>query len=131
LLIGRRQIRSNNSWMHNSPRLMKGSDRCTLLMHPEDASQRGLVNGQRVEVRSRTGTVIAPLEVSDTVMPGVVSLPHGFGHNRSGTKLQTANCNAGVSLNDITDDQRIDALSATVSFSGTPVWISAAHSKEN
>ena len=131
LLIGRRQIRSNNSWMHNSPRLMKGSDRCTLLMHPEDASQRGLVNGQRVEVRSRTGTVIAPLEVSDTVMPGVVSLPHGFGHNRSGTKLQTANCNAGVSLNDITDDQRIDALSATASFSGTPVCIFAASSEES
>jgi anaerobic selenocysteine-containing dehydrogenase len=120
LLIGRRQMRNNNSWMHNAPRLMKGSDRCTLLMHPEDAKRRGLSNGQWVEVDSCVGAVIAPLEISDTVMPGVVSLPHGFGHGRRGTRLRTANRTPGVSLNDITDEQSVDALSGTASFSGTP-----------
>jgi anaerobic selenocysteine-containing dehydrogenase len=123
-LIGRRDLRSNNSWMHNSERLVKGRDRCTLLMHPEDATARGLAHGQRVQVQSRVGSVQATLEVTSDVMPGVVCLPHGWGHHRPGTRLGVAQAHAGVSLNDLTDDQRVDGLCGTAGFSGTPVEVS-------
>ncbi len=123
LLVGRRQVRSNNSWMHNYPRLMRGKDRCTLLMHPDDARQRGLHEGQRVSVTSRTGQVEVPLEVSDQMMPGVVSLPHGWGHDRSGARLLVAQQHPGASLNDLTDDQFIDPLSGNAAFSGVPVEV--------
>jgi anaerobic selenocysteine-containing dehydrogenase len=83
-LIGRRQLRSNNSWMHNSARLMKGADRCTALLHPDDAGTRGLEDGDQVRVVSRVGSIELPLEVSDEIRPGVVSIPHGFGHGRPG-----------------------------------------------
>jgi anaerobic selenocysteine-containing dehydrogenase len=126
LLIGRRSLRSNNSWMHNSLRLVKGKPRCTLLMHPSDAAQRGLAAGQTVRVASRTGAIAAPLEISDEIMPGVVSLPHGWGHDRPDVRLSVAQAHAGVSVNDVTDDRRIDAVSGTSSLSGVPVTVTAA-----
>jgi anaerobic selenocysteine-containing dehydrogenase len=124
-LIGRRDLRSNNSWMHNSQRLVKGRDRCTLLMHPDDAGARGLEDGQRVRVRSRVGEVDVPLEVTEAMAPGVVSLPHGWGHGRQGTRLRVANAHAGASLNDVTDPLLVDALSGTAAFSGVPVEVTA------
>jgi anaerobic selenocysteine-containing dehydrogenase len=124
-MIGRRELRSNNSWMHNSERLVKGRDRCTLLMHPEDATRRGLASGQRVRVASRVGTVEAALEVSDEMRPGVVSLPHGWGHGREGTSLRVANSVPGVSLNDLTDELRIDPFSGNAAFSGVPVEVTS------
>ena len=125
LLVGRRDLRSNNSWMHNSQRLVKGPERCTLLMHPDDGHARGLASGQTVQVRSRVGSVPVRLELTDAVMPGVVSLPHGWGHGRPGVKLRVAAAHAGVSLNDLTDDQAVDALLGTAAFSGTPVHVTA------
>ena len=126
LLIGRRTLRSNNSWMHNSLRLVKGRDRCTLLMHPDDARRRGLESGVKITVTSRVGAIVAPLEVSGEVMPGIVSLPHGWGHDRPGAQLSVAAAHAGVSLNDVTDDARVDALSGASSLSGVPVTVAAA-----
>ncbi len=126
VLIGRRHVRSNNSWMHNSERLMRGKDRCTLLMHPDDAGRLGVASDERVEVRSRVGAVEAPVEVSDEIMPGVVSLPHGWGHSRPGIRLQTAQSKPGVSLNDLTDPERIDPLSGNAALSGVPVTVAPA-----
>lgn len=128
-LIGRRQVQSNNSWMHNVPRLMRGKDRCTLLMHSSDAARRGLADGVLVEVVSRTGRVRAPLEVTDQMKPGVVSLPHGWGHDRPGVRLATATAHAGASLNDLTDEARVDLLSGNAALSGVPVTVSAAASR--
>ncbi|HXT20344.1 MAG TPA: molybdopterin oxidoreductase family protein, partial [Thermoanaerobaculia bacterium] len=125
-LIGRRQVQSNNSWMHNVPRLMRGKDRCTLLMHPDDARSRGLASGAVVEIVSRTGSVQAPLEVSDEMKPGVVSLPHGWGHHRPGTRMSTAAATPGASLNDVTDELRVDVLSGNAALSGVPVTVSPA-----
>ena len=124
LLIGRRDLRSNNSWMHNSQRLVKGPERCTLLMHPDDARTRGLADGQRVSVRSRVGRVEVPLQLTEALMPGVVSLPHGWGHGRAGVQLRVAAAHAGVSINDLTDDRAVDTLLGTAAFSGTPVEVS-------
>jgi anaerobic selenocysteine-containing dehydrogenase len=126
VLIGRRQLRSNNSWMHNSHRLVKGRDRCTLLMHPDDATARGLATGARVRVKSARGEVTVPLEVTDEMAPGVVSLPHGWGHARAGVRLSVARERAGASINDLTDEQRVDALTGTASFSGVPVEVTAS-----
>jgi len=125
VLIGRRSLRSNNSWMHNSARLVKGPVGCTLVMHPTDAAARGLVDGARVRARTRVGAVEVPLVVSDEVAPGVVSLPHGWGHARAGTALGVAQAHAGASLNDLTDDARVDALSGNAAFSGVPVEVEA------
>lgn len=122
-LIGRRHLRSNNSWMHNTPRLMKGRPRCTLLVHPVDATARGLSDGSLAEIRSRVGAVVAPVEVSDTVMPGVVSLPHGFGHGRQGVKLSVASTHPGVSMNDLTDAREVDGVGGTAVLTGTPVQV--------
>ncbi len=123
VLIGRRQMRSNNSWMHNYRRLMRGKDRCTLLMHPEDAERLGVAACKQVTVTTRIGSIIAPLEVTDTIMPGVVSLPHGWGHSREGVRLETARASPGVSLNDITDATLIDTLSGNASVNGVPVSV--------
>ncbi len=122
-LIGRRELRSNNSWMHNCERLVRGRDRCTLLMNPEDAKGRRLTSGQRVRVTSRVGSLEVALEVSDAIRPGVVSLPHGWGHGRAGTDLRVANAVPGVSLNDLTDELRVDPLSGNAAFSGVPVEV--------
>ena len=124
-LIGRRQLTSNNSWMHNSPRLVKGSDRCTLLMHPDDAQARGIESGDRVAIASRVGTIEAPVKLSDEMMPGVVSLPHGWGHDRPDIQLQHAEGRPGVSVNDVTDENRFDAVSGCAHFA-LPVQVSRA-----
>jgi anaerobic selenocysteine-containing dehydrogenase len=125
-LIGRRQLRSNNSWMHNSARLMKGADRCTALLHPDDARARGLDDGDRVRVVSRVGAIELPLEVSDEVRVGVVSVPHGFGHVRPGVSWRLAAEKAGVSVNDITDPSVVDALTGNAAFNAVPVRVEAA-----
>ena len=122
-LIGRRHLRSNNSWMHNSRRLVKGKERCTLLVHPDDASRRGLSAGSRALVSSRAGTVELPVEITDEMMPGVVSIPHGFGHDRPGVELQVARERPGVSANDLTDELFLDALSGNAALSGVPVRV--------
>ena len=126
LLVGRRHLRSNNSWMHNSRRLVKGREACTLLMHPRDAGDRHLESGARVKLRSRVGEVNVPLEVSDEIAPGVVSLPHGWGHGLDGVELRVARERGGASINDVTDEARIDALSGNAAFSGTPVTVERA-----
>ncbi len=127
VLVGRRQLRNNNSWLHNSHKLAKGPRRCTLLMHPDDARARGLAAGDEVRLRSRTGVVLVPLEVSDEIMPGVVSLPHGFGHTREGTRLSVAQTEApGPSANDVTDHALLDRLSGNAGFNGVPVEVEAA-----
>lgn len=128
LLIGRRQLRSNNSWMHNSERLVKGNPAkpaCTILMHPTDAANRDLLNGQKVVVRSSVGSIALPVEISDEMMPGVVSIPHGWGHDRAGNQIAIAQQHAGASINDLTDQQNIDTLSGTAAFNGTAVTVSA------
>jgi anaerobic selenocysteine-containing dehydrogenase len=126
LLIGRRDLRSNNSWMHNSKRLVKGDERCTLVVHPDDAKARGLVAGARAVVESRVGRVVVPVDVSDEIMRGVVSLPHGWGHDDPGAALGVAAAHAGVSANALTDDALIDAPSGTGALNGVPVSVAAA-----
>ncbi len=126
VLIGRRQLRSNNSWMHNAPRLMRGPDRCTLMLSPQDARARGIASGDRVEVRSRVGSVMVPAEVTDALMPGVVSLPHGFGHARRGVGQALAAAKPGASLNDLTDEERLDELTGNAALSGVPVEVRVA-----
>ena len=128
VLIGRRHLRSNNSWMHNSPTLVegKGQPRCALLVHPADAEANGLADGDVATVTSAAGSVDAPVEISDEMRPGVVSLPHGWGHHRDGARLQVAARNAGVSLNDVTDEQFVDVLTGTAALSGIPVTIRAS-----
>jgi anaerobic selenocysteine-containing dehydrogenase len=123
LLIGRRHVRSNNSWLHTSQRLVKGKPRCTLLMHPDDAAERGLADGAMASIRSRVGAVEAAVEITPDIQPGVVCLPHGWGHGRPGVKLAVAQAHAGVSINDLVDDQRIDALTGTAVLNGTPVEV--------
>lgn len=128
LLIGRRQLRSNNSWMHNSERLVKGNPakpQCSILMHPTDAANRDLLQGQKVVVRSRVGSIVLPLEVSEKIMPGVVSIPHGWGHDRDGNQQAIARQHAGASINDLTDEQNIDTLCGTAAFNGTAVTVAA------
>ena len=125
LLISRRELRSNNSWMHNLPRLIKGRNRCTLHMHPDDAAARQLTDGQPVRVRSRVGAVELPVEITSSVMPGVASMPHGYGHARPGIRLAVAQAHAGVSINDLTDDARLDELTGNAALSAVPVWVEA------
>ncbi|MEM7137510.1 MAG: molybdopterin oxidoreductase family protein [Myxococcota bacterium] len=125
LLIGRRHLRSNNSWMHNSARLMKGKSRCTAMLNPADALRIGISDGSMISVCSRVGEVTLPAEVTDDMMAGVVSIPHGFGHGRDGVQLQVAKGHPGVSLNDLTDDHAVDLLSGNAAFSGVPVTVRA------
>jgi len=124
-LIGRRQLRSNNSWMHNSIRMIKGKKRCTLLIHSNDANILNLDNGQTVTVTSNIGKVQLPIEITDTMMQGVVSIPHGWGHHRKGTNITIAEQHAGVSLNDLTNAKQLDELTGNADFSGTKVKIEA------
>lgn len=125
-LIGRRDPRTNNSWLHNSRRMVKGPERCTLLIHPEDAAQRGLDNGKEALVRSRAGEVRIQIETTDEMMRGVVSIPHGWGHHRPGIRLGIAVAHAGVSVNDVTDDALVDELSGNSALNGVPVTVIAA-----
>jgi anaerobic selenocysteine-containing dehydrogenase len=123
VLIGRRHLRSNNSWMHNLPVLVKGKPRCTLHVHPEDAVRYGLTDGDPARLRSRTGTVDAHVEVTDEVMPGVVSLPHGWGHDAQDTRMSVAAEHPGSNSNILADELLIDALSGNAVLNGIPVEI--------
>ncbi|MFF0429981.1 molybdopterin-dependent oxidoreductase [Streptomyces sp. NPDC004520] len=122
LLIGRRQLRSNNSWLHNVPTLMGGSNRCTLHVHPEDIARLGLDTHARIT--SATGDLVVAVEANDRIMPGVVSLPHGWGH--AGSTQRTAARYPGVNANALTDDSTIDALSGNAVFNGAPVVVEPA-----
>ena len=124
-LIGRRHVRDNNSWMHNHQRLMKGKPRCQLLMNPGDVAKEGWQSGEVVTIESRVGSVEAELLASDEMMPGVVSLPHGYGHGRRGTRAAVASRHAGVSCNDVTDERYVDQLSGNAAVNGLPVQLSA------
>jgi len=121
VLVGRRQLRSNNSWMHNLDVLVKGKPRCTLHVHPQDAERYELIDGAPAELRSRTGTVIAPVEVTDGVMPGVVSLPHGWGHDVEGTVQRVAAAHPGTNSNLLADELLLDELSGNAVLNGIPV----------
>ena len=122
VLVGRRHLRSNNSWMHNINVLVKGKPQCTLHLHPDDAARLGLADGDRAHVRSRTGAIVAPVEVTDGIMPGVVSIPHGWGHDVEGVQLSVASTiGAGVNSNLLADDTLFDALSGNAVLNGIPV----------
>ncbi len=123
VLIGRRQLRSNNSWMHNLPALVKGKERCTLLVNPEDAERLGLAEGGRARVRSAVGALEAPVELTDTIMPGVVSIPHGWGHDTPGARLHVAREHAGVNSNLLADESIIEPLSGNAVLNGIPVEV--------
>jgi anaerobic selenocysteine-containing dehydrogenase len=125
VLIGRRHVRTNNSWMHNCKSLVKGPDRSSLLMHPSDAERRGFADGQTVKVSSRAGSVTARLERSDSVMPGVVSLPHGFGHEEVKEHLQVAGATPGPNINLLTDELLLDGPTGTAALNGVPVTVEA------
>ncbi len=124
LLIGRRHKSDNNSWMHNSTRLTRGKPRHQLLMHPEDLAARGLSDGTSVRVASRVGTVTTEVVATDDMMRGVVSLPHGYGHQQDGTRMTNASKVAGVSINDLTDPERLD-VSGNAALNGVPVTVVA------
>jgi anaerobic selenocysteine-containing dehydrogenase len=123
VLIGRRQLRSNNSWMHNARSLVKGPERCTLLIHPRDAQRLGVVEGARVRITSRVGAVEAPATVSDEMMPGVVSLPHGWGHGLEGVRQRVAASHPGAPSNFLSDPELIDTLSGNAVLNGIPVSV--------
>lgn len=125
LLIGRRHLKSNNSWLHNSKRMVKDTTRCTAQIHPTDASAFGIENGSLVTVRSRVGQIIIEAEITEKVMRGVVCIPHGWGHNKQGIQWQHAQSIAGVSCNDLTDEMILDELSGNAVLNGVPVTISA------
>jgi len=122
-LIGRRHLRNNNSWMHNSKLLMKGKNRCTVLMSSKDANNLSITDHQKIKIISNVGSIELPVEISDEMKEGVLSIPHGFGHNRNGTKIKLAEENAGESINDLTDDNKIDKLTGNANFSGTRVKV--------
>jgi anaerobic selenocysteine-containing dehydrogenase len=126
VLVGRRDLRSNNSWMHNVEVLVKGKPRCTLHVNPADARRHGLDDGEDAVVKSAVGELTVPVEVTDEVMAGVVSLPHGWGHDRPGTRMEVASRQPGVNSNVLTDPGRIDPLSGNASLNAIPVTLSQA-----
>jgi anaerobic selenocysteine-containing dehydrogenase len=113
-----------NSWLHNLPNFVRGKDRCTLKIHPADAASRGLTDGNSARIRSAAAERIVTVEVSDEMMPGVVSLPHGFGHRYPGTGQPVASAHAGVSCNDLVGDA-LDLPSGTSVVNGVPVEVEA------
>jgi anaerobic selenocysteine-containing dehydrogenase len=121
MIVGRRQVRSNNSWMHNLPVLAKGPFRCTALLHPEDAARHGVQNGASVELRTASGGITVEVELSDEMMPGVISLPHGWGHDLPGSQMQVASLRPGANLNTLLDENLRDPLSGNAVLSGIPV----------
>lgn len=125
-LVGRRDLRSNNSWMHNVEVLVKGRPRCTLHVHPDDAGRLGLADGSSAVVTSRVGEITAPVEVTDAVRTGVVSLPHGWGHDRAGARMEIAGRHAGVNSNVLTDETVLDAVSGNAVLNGIPVEVRPA-----
>jgi len=125
-LIGRRHIRSNNSWLHNSHRLIKGPNRCTVMIHPDDAEALGLEDGDMTHVSNHVGAVELEAELTADIMPGVISIPHGYGHTGKGVKLSVASQRPGVSMNDLTDPALIDKLSGNAVLNGVPVEVRRA-----
>jgi Anaerobic dehydrogenases, typically selenocysteine-containing len=125
VLVGRRHLRDNNSWMHNLPVILKGKPRCTLQVHPSDARRLGLADGQPAEMASRTGRVTVPVEVTASIRPGVVSLPHGWGHDLDGSSLNVAATRPGANSNLLSDDEAFDPLSGNAVLNGIPVEVTA------
>jgi anaerobic selenocysteine-containing dehydrogenase len=125
VLIGRRELRSNNSWMHNLNVLVKGKDRCTMHVHPADAERLGLVDGVNARVRSRVGEVEVPVEVTDAIMPGVVSIPHGYGHDAPGARLRIAATKPGTNSNLLADEELVEPVSGNAVLNGIPVEVAA------
>ena len=123
LLIGRRHLKTNNSWMHNINVLTKGNVHCTLQVHPDDARRLGLSDGSNARVTSRVGTIDAPVEVTESIRRGVVSLPHGWGHDVQGTLMRVAAKKAGVNSNVLTDSEALDPLSGTSALNAIPVVV--------
>ncbi|GAA1195691.1 molybdopterin-dependent oxidoreductase [Prauserella alba] len=123
ILIGRRQLGSNNSWMHNLEPLVRGSNRCTAQLHPEDAGRLGLVDGDPVTVTARTGSIDVPVEITDTMRPGVVSIPHGWGHDVAGVRTAVATRHSGANANVLTDDRALDVPTGTAALGGIPVTL--------
>ena len=126
VLIGRRHLRSNNSWMHNLTVLNSGSNTCTLQVHPDTAAEIGLTDGADARVASRAGEVTVPVEVTDGIQPGVVSLPHGWGHSLAGTQGSVAAARPGINTNLLTDPMALDPLSGTSVLNGIPVLVGSA-----
>ncbi len=126
MLIGRRQLRSNNSWMHNLNALVKGKDRCTMHVNPEDAGRLGLTDGKLALVRSATGEIEAPVEITDAIMPGVISIPHGWGHGVAGVRMRVASEHPGVNSNLLADESLVDPVSGNAVLNGIPVEVTAA-----
>jgi anaerobic selenocysteine-containing dehydrogenase len=123
LLIGRRHLRSNNSWMHNLPALAGGTNRCTLQIHPDDAARLGVTD--TAVVTGPGGKLEVPVEITDNIRPGVVSLPHGWGHTAPGTRLSVAATQAGVNVNGLLDSSLLEPLSGTAVLNGVPVEVLA------
>ncbi|MFI1940130.1 molybdopterin oxidoreductase family protein [Streptomyces purpureus] len=121
VLVGRRHLRSNNSWMHNVPALTGGTNVCTLQVHPDDAARLGLTDGAPARIKADGGELEVTVEITDTLRPGVVSLPHGWGHDRPGTRLSVAARRPGVNVNQLLDGSRLDPLSGTAVLNGFPV----------
>ncbi|CBL44489.1 Probable molybdopterin oxidoreductase [gamma proteobacterium HdN1] len=130
-LIGRRQIRSNNSWMHNCHRLVKGREECIALMHPDDAKRLLIQTGDTIVVSSRVGEIQLPVRLTTDILPRVISIPHGWGHHRNGSQLEVAQAHPGVSINDITDDQYLDTLTGGAAFNGQQVTVSPLRAGDN
>ena len=126
VLVGRRDLRSNNSWMHNVENLVRGRERCTMQVHPDDAAALGLVDGAPARVRSRAGTIEVPVEVTPAIMRGVASVPHGWGHDAPGTRMAVAAAHAGVNCNLLADEQSLDPLSGNAILNGTPISVEPA-----
>jgi anaerobic selenocysteine-containing dehydrogenase len=126
VLVSRRHVRSENSWMHNVDVLVKGKDRCTLLINPVDADRCGVVNGATARISSEAGALEVPVEVSDEMMPGVVCLPHGWGHDKPGTRLSVARDHPGVNNNLLAPPEFVDAISGNAAVNGIPVEVSPA-----
>jgi anaerobic selenocysteine-containing dehydrogenase len=127
VVVGRRDVRSNNSWMHNLPLLAKGPFRCTALVHPSDAQRLGLADGARAQIRNGERAIDVQVEFSDAMMPGVVSLPHGWGHDLPGAKLGVAAQRPGANLNAVLDENLRDPLSGNAVLSGVAVQMSAVN----
>jgi anaerobic selenocysteine-containing dehydrogenase len=130
VLIGRRQLRSNNSWMHNVPNLVRGKDRCTAHVHPDDAARLGVEDGGRVSVTSDRGSIEVPVEVTDAIMPGVVSIPHGWGHDDPEAQCQVAAAHAGANSNILADELAVDEPSGNAVLNGIPVELAPVRAAE-
>jgi len=131
VLIGRRQLRSNNSWMHNLPALVKGKERCTLHVHPDDAARIGLTEGGGARLRSAAGELVATVELTDAIMPGVVSIPHGWGHDAKGMRTSVASAHAGVNSNLLADESMVDGVSGNAVLNGIPVEVTRQNLRQS